>query len=91
MTHDAERSPRSFTVPELAVYLRVGVKTIREWIRKGELTAVNVGSLNRTRLIITPDALADFIRRRSVPVEPQPRRRRRRERLTNPEKDWFPD
>jgi excisionase family DNA binding protein len=49
-----------FTVGEIAQRLRVDVKTVRKWIRKGELAAIDIGGEYRIR----QSALDDFIQRR---------------------------
>jgi excisionase family DNA binding protein len=49
-----------YTVKEVASQLRVDTKTVRKWIRSGELTAIDIGGEYRVR----QSALDDFIRRR---------------------------
>jgi len=68
------------TVPELAAYLRVGQEKIRSWIRRGELQALNVADAmcGRPRFVITPDALAEFEKRRTAGPPPRAPRRKRR-------------
>ena len=55
-----------FTVDEIAHKLRVDVKTVRKWIRKGDLVAINVGREYRIR----ESSLADFIKRREARDKP---------------------
>jgi excisionase family DNA binding protein len=49
-----------YTVDEVASRLRVDVKTVRKWIRSGELVAMDIGREYRIR----ESNLQDFIRRR---------------------------
>ncbi len=49
-----------FTVKEVAKQLRVDEKTVRAWIRRGELAAIDIGGEYRIR----QTALDDFIKRR---------------------------
>ena len=58
-----------FTVDEIAHKLRVDVKTVRKWIRKGDLVAINVGREYRIR----ESSLADFIKRREARDKPKDR------------------
>jgi excisionase family DNA binding protein len=50
------------TVEEVAHRLRVDARTVRKWIRKGELVAFDVGREYRIRV----SALHDFIQRREA-------------------------
>jgi hypothetical protein len=83
--------PRGLTVLDVANRFRVSPDKVRSWIRRGELAAVNVASslLGKPLLRITPEALAEFERRRSasVPTPEAPKRRRRRAAVV----DYFPD
>jgi hypothetical protein len=60
---------------------RIGSKpdTVIGWIRSGELLAINVASrgATRPRYRISPEAIAEFERRRSVGPLPQPIHSRR--------------
>ena len=49
-----------YTVEEVANRLRVDVKTVRKWIRNGDLVAIDIGREYRIR----ESSLNDFIRRR---------------------------
>jgi len=49
-----------YTVEEVASKLRVAVRTVRKWIRKGDLVAMDIGREYRIR----ESSLQDFIRRR---------------------------
>jgi excisionase family DNA binding protein len=55
-----------YTVEEVANRLRVDVKTVRKWIRQGELVAMDIGREYRIR----KTALDDFIRRREKRDKP---------------------
>jgi excisionase family DNA binding protein len=50
------------TVEEVAKLLRVGEKTVRRWINRGELRAIDVGREYR----ITRSSYEDFKRRRET-------------------------
>ncbi len=54
------RDEKVYTVKEVANQLRVDTKTVRKWIRSGELVAIDIGGEYRVRQA----ALDDFIRRR---------------------------
>jgi excisionase family DNA binding protein len=41
----SQESEKMFTVKEVAEQLRVDEKTVRRWIQKGELIALNVGGV----------------------------------------------
>lgn len=75
MTSDAYLTP-----PQIA--RRYGVKPAKVlgWIASGELVAVNLadGPGGRPRWRVSPEALADFERRRSSRPTPKPTRRGRR-------------
>jgi hypothetical protein len=81
--HDATSSalPRGYTTADLARRFRVSEDRIRTWIKSGELRALNTSArlCGRPRFIVTPEALAEFERRRGV-SPPKPRRRRRQKR-----------
>ncbi len=51
---------RVFTVDEVAQQLRVDARTVRKWIRNGDLAAIDVGGSYRIR----ESSLQDFIKRR---------------------------
>ena len=79
------------TVKQLAMRYRVSPDKIRNWIRRGELRALNVASrlCGRPRFVITADAHADFERGRhaATPDAPKPRRQRRPANVI----DFYPD
>jgi excisionase family DNA binding protein len=60
MTRNRGMQERVFTVDEVAHQLRVDARTVRKWIRSGELPAIDVGGSYRIR----ESVLTDFIRRR---------------------------
>jgi hypothetical protein len=68
---------------------RVGPDKVRRWIGRGELAAVNTASAlcGRPRWVVSPEALAEFERRRAGGPAPKPTRRRRRSAGV----DYYPD
>jgi transposase len=76
-------------VREFARRYRVGEDKVRDWIRRGELKAVNTAAAlcGRPRWVIPAEAVAEFERRRSSASPPKPPRRRRQVRQT----DYYPD
>ena len=76
------------TVADVARRYRVSPDKVRSWIVKGELAAINTASAlcGKPRYLITPEALADFERRRAAGPTPKPRRRRKRTNLV----DYYP-
>jgi hypothetical protein len=85
-------SPGGLTVRDVARRYRVDEDKVRGWIARGELRAVNTASVlcGRPRWVVSPDALAEFERRRAggpPPKPPKPKRARR----TNAEIDFYPD
>lgn len=65
-------SERMLTPPEVARLMKVNADKVLDWIRRGELQAVNISNGVRPRYRIEPSDLADFKLRRSsraaVPV-----------------------
>ncbi|MFO0821635.1 MAG: helix-turn-helix domain-containing protein [Gemmataceae bacterium] len=64
------------TIRDITERFNVNDATVRMWIRRGELAAINVGRAPgkaRARWRITPQALAEFEARRSTgqPQQPQ--------------------
>lgn len=49
-----------FTVKQVAAQLQVDTKTVRKWIRSGELVAMDIGGEYRIR----ESSLQEFIKRR---------------------------
>jgi hypothetical protein len=87
---DAAPSPaRGLTVADLAARYRVSPDKVRAWIDRGELRAVNTAAVlcARPRWVVSPDALAEFERRRAGGPPPKPRRRPRQTGLV----DYYPD
>jgi excisionase family DNA binding protein len=57
---------KMLTVKQVADRMTVDERTVRGWIQKGELKAVNVGGTLRREYRIRPDDLEDFIRSREI-------------------------
>ncbi|MFL5664019.1 MAG: helix-turn-helix domain-containing protein [Ktedonobacteraceae bacterium] len=55
-----------YTVDEVASKLRVDVRTVRKWIRRGDLAAIDIGREYRIR----SSALDDFIQRKERRQKP---------------------
>lgn len=74
---------RGYTTGDVAALLRVGQDKIVNWIRRGDLRAVNVSSAltGRPRYIVLPDHLEEFLRCRSAAEPPKPPRSSRRKQL----------
>jgi transposase len=51
-----------FTVPEVARRFRVGAEKVRNWIRTGQLKAINTvdSQIGAKRWVIPPEALEEF-------------------------------
>lgn len=82
-------APRALTPREFARRYRMSADRVRALIARGELRALNLGTLARPRLVVTPEAAADFERRvaaQSAPTQTTPRPRR-----VGAAKDYFPD
>jgi hypothetical protein len=82
---------RGLTVRDVARRYRVSPERVRNWIRRGELAALNVADLlaAKPRLVVTPDALERFERARQAAARPQPPPRRRKRRTQSI--DFYPD
>jgi excisionase family DNA binding protein len=68
------------TVEQVAEKLEVSVRTIREWIASGELTAVNTSRnprSQRPRLRVLDDEFYRFLERRSTKPTPKASSRRK--------------
>jgi excisionase family DNA binding protein len=88
MNTDAD-TPNGRTTNEIARLLRVGQTKVLNWIKRGELIAVNTATRGRARYVVLPADLEKFLRgrRASTPAEqPPPRRRRRQPGLV----DYYP-
>jgi excisionase family DNA binding protein len=85
---DAEPAARGYTPNELAKVLRVSPDRIRQWIKGGELGAIDTSRrrCGRPRFVVLPHHLAEFERRRACGPTPKPQRRRRTFVI-----DYFPD
>ncbi len=60
MKRNRRMEEKVYTVEEVASQLRVDARTVRKWIRRGELSAIDVGREYRIR----ESSLQDFIKRR---------------------------
>ena len=67
------------TPPELAARYGCNASKVRGWIRDGELAAIDLATRgsSKPRYKISPEAIAEFERRRSATPRPRPIRRRR--------------
>ena len=71
----------SHSIEDVAENLGVDSRTVREWVRKGELKAVNVSrnkDSRKARLRILEKDIADFLTLRAIAPEVKISRRRRR-------------
>jgi transposase len=69
-----------FTIPQLARRWRKGEDTIRNWIKRGELSAINTADrlCGRPQYRVTPEAVAEFeLRRQAATSATKPKRRKR--------------
>src|SRR5262249_18272477 len=66
---------RSLSIREAARRWRKAPKWVRQMVRTGRLQAVDLGSLGRPCLRITPEAIKEF-EHRMAPVAPAPKRRK---------------
>jgi transposase len=80
-----------YTVRDLARRYRVGVARVIGWIDRGELRALNRRDDRSARpaYVVTPEALAEFERRREAAVAPPPRTPPRKKRTQG--QDFYPD
>jgi transposase len=78
-----------YTVRDVARRYRVGVSRVLGWIRRGEMRALNRRDdrAGRPSFVVTPEALADFERARSVSPPLKTVRRKRQLQVH----DYFPD
>jgi len=80
---------RGLTISDVARRYRVKRDKVRAWIRRGELRGVHTAAAacGRGRVVVTPEALAEFERARSAtPAKPALRRRKRTGLV-----DYYPD
>jgi hypothetical protein len=78
--HKSKPERKKLTPPELAAQWGLSADKIIEWIRRGELRAINVATRagRRPRFLIDLIDIAEFeARRQFVPSAPAPRRKRR--------------
>jgi hypothetical protein len=76
---------------ELARYVRCGTRFLREQIRSGALTAVNIGTAQRPRLVVLPHQLQAWIDTRLVAKAPPRTNRARKPKQTGPGvTDYYP-
>lgn len=77
--------PKSrLTPPQVAKRYGVSPDTVRMWIERGELRAMNVGKgATRPRYRIEPDALAELDKKRGANIVPPTPRKRRRKRVSD--------
>lgn len=89
MRFEREELPCGYSVPQVAARYKVCQETVRNWIRTGQLRAINVNSLQcgRPRFVVLPEALAEFEKGKTVPTPPPPKRRKKVPRG----KDFYPD
>lgn len=57
-----------FTVRQVARLLHVGDRQVRQWVQRGELTAVNLGDVSRPKHRVQSSELQRFIESRRVTV-----------------------
>jgi hypothetical protein len=83
-------SVRGYTVRDIARRYRVGEDKVRNWIKRGELSAIDTADKRRARprYVILPEALVTFERGRqaATPRVPKPKRTKRVELV-----DFYPD
>jgi hypothetical protein len=75
-------SRRKFTPPALARLWGISPEKVLNWIRSGELAAINAATTaaGRPRFLIDVAAVKEFEERRSVRCAPKLRRRQRSQR-----------
>ena len=84
-----QATPFGFTTADLSRRFRVGEDKIRNWIRSGELTAINTADVKcgRPRYVITAESLERFEKGRQAVTPPKPARRKKKSALI----DYYPD
>ena len=87
----ADTPARGLTPSEASRLLRVSADRVRDWIKRGELGAIDTAPhrCGKPRFIILPEHLSEFVRRRRAATpaaRPAPRRRLRKVAV-----DYFPD
>jgi transposase len=83
-------APSGLTVADVARRYRVSPDKVRQWIKRGELSAINAATAlcGKPRWVVPPESLVQFERRRRS-EQPAPHTRRRRKRTG--EVDYYPD
>jgi hypothetical protein len=73
----------TFSPPQLAKHLGCKVERVHNWIRRGELVAINVADSSRRPLWrISLDSIEKFeAARSSQPPAPKPKRRKRQQNV----------
>ena len=61
----SQSQEKMLTVKQVAGQMSVDEKTVRNWIQRGELRAINIGHI-RPEYRIRPNDLDDFIRSRQT-------------------------
>jgi transposase len=89
MSTAPDASAAGFTVRDLSQRWRVSEDKVRAWIGKGEQKGVNTATnlCGRPRWVVSPDAVAEFEKRRAGSSPPKLKRARKR---TQEEIDYFP-
>ncbi len=83
---------RNLTPPKIASQYGVATSKVLDWIRSGELVALNLANRNcqRPRYSITPEALDQFERNRQViPDGGESTTRKLRRRASQTTKNYF--
>src|SRR5262245_5136501 len=75
----ANSTGRWLTPPAIAEQLGVDPEKVLGWIRRGELSAVNVADRvgGRPRFRVSPEAFSQFLQRRQTAPTPKPVRQRK--------------
>ncbi len=86
---DTTPAAHGLTTADVAKRYRVGQDRVRAWIAAGELRALNTADARcgRPRYVVTPEALAEFERRRAAGPPPKAPRRCRQSAA----RDYYPD
>jgi hypothetical protein len=81
--------PAGFTTADLARRYRVGQDKIRNWIRVGELAAMNTADVKcgKPRFVVMPEELRRFEQSRQTVTPPRPARRKKKRQTI----DFYPD
>lgn len=86
-----KQAARGWTIPELALYVRMGEDALRNLIRSGKLKAINTASTScgKPRFVVLPEHLEEFLQSRAAGPKPEacPRRKQKPRNFT----DYYPD